>query len=85
MPKLTFSNTFNISPTEVKRLRTKNVNSVYSKTLNLEVGEAFVIFDKTLSDVNIPYGIAKQRNMKIVTKSNYRTGNRQGLLVTRIA
>lgn len=85
MPKLTFSNTFKISPAEVKKLRSRNVNSVYSKTLNLEVGEAFVIFDKTLCDVNIPYGTAKQRNMKIATKSNYRAGNRQGLLVTRIA
>jgi len=85
MKKPAFSKTFTLSPNELRTLRVKDPNTVYQKTLSLKPNEAFVIWGASLCDVNIPYMQAKQRGIKISTKSNYQMGDRKGLLVTRTA
>jgi hypothetical protein len=86
MAKFNFSKTFNIQPSVMKEIVMRgNPNSPYSKTLKLKVGEAFVIYNATLADVHLPYTKAKKLGIKFATKSNFRLGDRKGLLVTRIS
>lgn len=63
----------------------RNSNSVYSRTLNLKVGEAFVIYNASLSDVHLPYMRAKKLGIKFSVKSNFRLGDKKGLLVLRVS
>jgi hypothetical protein len=86
MQKFLYSKTFKLSQSALSELsERRNNNSPYSKTLNLQVGEAFVIYGRTRSGVPLPYGKAKKKGIKFITKSNYRIGDKSGLLVTRIA
>ena len=62
----------------------RNSNSVYSRTLSLKVGEAFVIYNASLSDVHLPYVRAKKLGIKFSVKSNFRLGDKKGLLVLRV-
>jgi hypothetical protein len=62
----------------------RNSNSVYSRTLNLKVGEAFVVYNASLSDVHLPYMRAKKLGIKFSVKSNFRLGDKKGLLVLRV-
>ena len=62
----------------------RNSNSVYSRTLSLKVGEAFVIYNASLSDVHLPYMRAKKLGIKFSIKSNFRLGDKKGLLVLRV-
>jgi hypothetical protein len=62
----------------------RNSNSVYSRTLSLKVGEAFVIYNASLSDVHLPYMRAKKLGIKFSVKSNFRLGDKKGLLVLRV-
>lgn len=81
-----FSKKFKMSPAQAKEITSRgNPNTAYAKTLSLKVGEAFVIYGKTIQDVYLPYTQAKKLGIKFVTKSNYRLGDKKGLLVTRIA
>jgi hypothetical protein len=62
----------------------RNSNSVYSRTLSLKVGEAFVVYNASLSDVHLPYMRAKKLGIKFSVKSNFRLGDKKGLLVLRV-
>ena len=86
MAKYNFSKTFKMDPSVLKQIAIKgDPNSPYAKTLKLRVGEAFVVYNATLDDVYLPYSRAKKLGMKFVTKSNFRLGEKKGLLVTRIS
>lgn len=86
MKKFLYSKTFKLSPSALSELsERRNNNSPYSKTMRLQVGEAFVVYGKTRSEVPMPYGQAKKKGIKFVTRANYRIGDKTGLLVTRIA
>ena len=86
MTKFNFSKTFKMSPSELKTLSARgDPNTPRAKTLNLKVGEAFVIYGKTIEDVYLPYSRAKKLGMKFITKSNYRLGEKKGLLITRVS
>lgn len=86
MTKFKFSKTFKVTPSDLKQLSVRgNPNTPYAKTLKLKVGEAFVIYGKKVEDVYLPYSQAKKLGIKFVTKSNYRLGDKKGLLVTRVA
>ena len=62
----------------------RNSNSVYSRTLSLKVGQAFVVYNASLSDVHLPYMRAKKLGIKFSVKSNFRLGDKKGLLVLRV-
>jgi hypothetical protein len=86
MAKYNFSKTFMMDPSVLKQIAIKgDPNSPYAKTLKLRIGEAFVVYNATLDDVYLPYSRAKKLGMKFVTKSNFRLGEKKGLLVTRIS
>lgn len=86
MAKFNFSKVFKLDPSVVKAITSRqDPNSPYTRTLNLKVGEGFVIYNCGLSDVHLPYSRAKKLGIKFVTKSNYRLNDRKGLLVVRIA
>lgn len=84
--KYMFSKTFKPSVEVVRQVTARrNSNSAYSRTLNLKVGEAFVIYNASLSDVHLPYMRAKKLGIKFSVKSNFRLGDKKGLLVMRVS
>jgi hypothetical protein len=83
--KYAFSKVFKPTVDVVRQVTSKrNSNSPYSKTLSLRVGEAFVIYNASLSDVHLPYTQAKKLGMKFSVKSNFRMNDKKGLLVLRV-
>ena len=85
MAKYNFSKTFKMSPMALKEISIRgNPNTPYAKALSLKVGEAFVVYGKTIEEVYLPYSRAKKLGMKFATRSNYKLGEKKGLLVTRI-
>jgi hypothetical protein len=86
MAKFQFSKVFKASPQVVQEVTVRrNSNSLYSRTLNLKVGEAFVVYNANLSDVHLPYMRAKKLGIKFSVKSNFRIGDKKGLLVLRVS
>lgn len=84
--KPVFSKVFRPSVEVVRQVTTRrNSNSAYSRTLSLKVGEAFVIYNASLSDVHLPYMRAKKLGIKFSVKSNFRLGDKKGLLVMRVS
>ena len=86
MSKFSFSKVIKMSPSDLKGISSRgNPNTPYAKTLALKVGEAFVVYGKTIDEVYLPYSRAKKLGMKFITKSNYRLNDKKGLLVARVA
>ena len=84
--KYSFSKTFKLASSEIKRLKSKgDPNTPYARTLALKPGEAFIVYNKKLEDLGLPYSQAKKLGMKFTTKSNYRVGDRKGTLIVRIS
>ena len=86
MSKFSFSKVIKLKPSDLKDISSRgNPNTPYAKTLALKVGEAFVVYGKTIEEVYLPYSRAKKLGMKFITKSNYRLNDKKGLLVARVA
>lgn len=86
MAKFSFSKVIKLKPSDLKDISNRgNPNTPYAKTLALKVGEAFVVYGKTIEEVYLPYSRAKKLGMKFITKSNYRLNDKKGLLVARVA
>jgi hypothetical protein len=85
MSKIACSKVFKMSSVEVKKLQIRgNPNTPYARTLALRVGEAFVVYNKKLEDLGLPYSQAKKLGIKFTTKSNFRYGDKKGTLIARI-
>jgi len=85
MSKFAFSKVFKFPSSEVKKLHIRgNPNTPYARTLSLKVGEAFVVYNKKLEDLGLPYSQAKKLGMKFTTKSNFRHGDKKGTLIVRV-
>ena len=86
MSKFSYSKVIKLKPSDLKDISSRgNPNTPYAKTLALKVGEAFVVYGKTIEEVYLPYSRAKKLGMKFITKSNYRLNDKKGLLVARVA
>lgn len=86
MAKFQYSKVFKPSQQVVQDVTVRrNSNSPYSRTLSLKIGEAFVIYNANLGDVNLPYMRAKKLGIKFAVKSNFRIGDKKGLLVLRVS
>tara|TARA_R110000868_G_scaffold342856_1_gene603835 strand:- start:104 stop:364 length:261 start_codon:yes stop_codon:yes gene_type:complete len=85
MTKFSFSRVIKMPASVVKQVTLRgDPNSVYAKTLSLKPGEGFVVYNKSTTDLSLPYQQAAKLGIKFIARSNFRMGEKKGTLIYRL-